>query len=108
MEPKKDLTKNQSDQIIEMIRDHSLDERKIEDWSVKEWVAEIGSIQVLERIKQRTDREWILWARLVFFPAIIEGKIIKSSTLIRSKTTKNLGRSLIWGIVRDAILDPMD
>lgn len=108
VEPKKDLTKNQSDQIIEMIRDRSLDEHKIEDWSVKEWAAEIGSVHALERIKQRTDREWILWARLVFFPAIVEGKIIKSSTLIRSKTTKNLGRSLIWGIVKDAILDPMD
>ena len=64
VEPKKDLTKNQSDQIIEMIRDHSLDEHEIEDWSVKEWVAEIGSIQALERIKQRTDvngysgRDW--------------------------------------------------
>ena len=72
-----------------------------------------------EEIFETTNREWILWARLVFFPICINGRILQSGTTFAElnkndfpTNSKNseppIGRSLLWGCTLEAYKSPFD
>ena len=72
-----------------------------------------------EEIFETTNREWILWARLVFFPICINGRILQSGTTFAElnkndspTNSKNsgppIGRSLLWGCTLEAYTSPFD
>ena len=69
--------------------------------------------EAYEHLLEETDREWILWARLAFFPITIDGRIIRSGTSfaelnqhdsnIESRKSKPpQGRSILWGKTLEA------
>ena len=72
-----------------------------------------------KEIFETTNREWILWARLVFFPICINGRILQSGTTFAELNKNNLptnsknseppiGRSLLWGCTLEAYNSPFD
>ncbi|WP_338174083.1 hypothetical protein [Candidatus Poseidonia alphae] len=69
--------------------------------------------EAYEHLVEETDREWILWARLAFFPLTIDGRILRSGTSfaelnqhdsnIESRKSKPpQGRSILWGKTLEA------
>lgn len=69
--------------------------------------------EAYEHLVEETDREWILWARLAFFPPTIDGRILRSGTSfaelnqhdsnIESRKSKPpQGRSILWGKTLEA------
>ena len=58
------------------------------------------------RICKHTEREWILWSRLVFFPVAFDGRTIVSSTTFSeiNENQDGTATSLLWGKMRTAFL----
>ena len=66
-------------------------------------------VPVFEEMKQKTEKEWLLWGRLAFLPTSFDGRIIVSSTTfkeinqgehkINKSTHQNGAESLVWGKV---------
>ena len=58
------------------------------------------------RIRKHTDREWILWSRLVLFPVVFDGRTIVSSTTFRDINTHQdkTAMSLLWGQLKKGYL----
>ena len=66
-------------------------------------------VYVFEEMKQKTEKEWLLWGRLAFLPTSFDGRIIVSSTTfkeinqgerkINKSTNQNGAESLVWGKV---------
>ena len=66
--------------------------------------------QSFSEIKDETDREWILWSRLAFFPVCFNGRTIVSSTTFsknRSDQDSEVS-SRLWGKLKEAYLSDMD
>jgi len=61
-------------------------------------------IEAYEKLREKTDREWILWGRLAFFPAAFDGRIIVSSTTFAeiNEIQTIEPRSLLWGELKKA------
>ena len=59
-----------------------------------------------KQIREHTDREWILWSRLVLFPVVFDGRTIVSSTTFRDINTDQdkPAMSLLWGQLKDGYL----
>ena len=62
--------------------------------------------RAFQRIRENTDREWILWSRLVLFPVVFDGRTIVSSTTFRDINTHQdkPAMSLLWGQLKDGYL----
>ena len=66
-------------------------------------------VYVFEEMKQKTEKEWLLWGRLAFLPTSFDGRIIVSSTTfkeinqgehkINKSIDQNGAESLVWGKV---------
>ena len=66
-------------------------------------------VYVFEEMKQKTEKEWLLWGRLAFLPTSFDGRIIVSSTTfkeinqgehkINKSINQNGAESLVWGKV---------
>ena len=76
-------------------------------------------ISAYQEIFETTNREWILWARLVFFPLCINGRILQSGTTFAELNNHEIptksknpepptGRSLLWGQILEAYKSPFD
>jgi hypothetical protein len=63
---------------------------------------ELHAVKAFNSIQSNSKREWILWARLAFFPHLIDGQIMKSSTLASSKKSKNVNQALIFHTLKEA------
>ena len=63
---------------------------------------EFYAVKAMQSLQSESKREWILWARLAFFPQLIDGQIMKSSTLVDSTKSKNVDQSLISHTLRKA------
>ena len=63
---------------------------------------ELHAVKAFNSIQSNSKREWILWARLAFFPHLIDGQIMKSSTLANSKKLKNVNQALIFHTLKEA------
>ena len=59
-----------------------------------------------QSIREHTDREWILWSRLVLFPVVFDGRTIVSSTTFRDINTHQdkPAMSLLWGQLKEGYL----
>jgi hypothetical protein len=59
-----------------------------------------------QSIRKHTDREWILWSRLVLFPVVFDGRTIVSSTTFRDINTHQdkPAMSLLWGQLKEGYL----
>ena len=62
--------------------------------------------RAFQRIREHTDREWILWSRLVLFPVVFDGRTIVSSTTFRDINTHQdkPAMSLLWGQLKKGYL----
>ena len=62
--------------------------------------------RAFQRIRKNTDREWILWSRLVLFPVVFDGRTIVSSTTFRDINTHQdkPAMSLLWGQLKHGYL----
>ena len=65
------------------------------------------AVEALKHLDEHTEREWILWARLAFYPLALDGRILRSGTtfselnkpseiLINKPELTTEGTSLIW------------
>ena len=66
---------------------------------------EFYAVEAMQSLQSESKREWILWARLAFFPQLIDGQIMKSSTLVDSTKSKNVEQSLISHTLRKAFYE---
>jgi len=62
--------------------------------------------RAFQRIRENTDREWILWSRLVLFPVVFDGRTIVSSTTFRdiNRHQDKTAMSLLWGQLKHGYL----
>ena len=81
-------------------RDPSQDERKIH--------------QAMNYLKENTQREWILWARLAMFPPCFVGRSLLSGTTTKDLNTNltpndnsrtSIAKEMLFGTVKDAVMD---
>ena len=63
---------------------------------------ELHAVKAFNSIQSNSKREWILWARLAFFPHLIDGQIMKSSTLPSSEKSKNVNQAYIFHTLKEA------
>ena len=81
-------------------RDPSQDERKIH--------------QAMNYLKENTQREWILWARLAMFPPCFVGRSLLSGTTTKDlninltpddNSRTSIAKPMLFGTVKDAVMD---
>ena len=83
------------------------DQDSIDD-DIQSWMDnEAKAIRAMQVLQSESKREWILWARLAFFPHLIDGKIMVSSTLTDSKRSKSLDQSLTSHTLKEAYFEPV-
>ncbi|MGB1955765.1 MAG: hypothetical protein ACPHUK_09225, partial [Candidatus Poseidoniaceae archaeon] len=83
------------------------DKDSIDD-DIQTWMDnEAKAIRAMQVLQSESKREWILWARLAFFPHLIDGKIMVSSTLTDSKRLKSLDQSLTSHTLKEAYYEPV-
>ena len=60
--------------------------------------------QAISKIRDSTDREWILWTRLALFPVAFDGRTIVSSTTFSEININEDGTptSLLWGVLKES------
>jgi hypothetical protein len=106
-------------EALDFERQGGSDESTTEDNNTEVYPTDSEVSAAFDLIRTQTDREWILWARLAFFPLCLNGRILQSGTTFKELNEhitsleptgkkQSEGRSLLWGNTLNAYNKTLD